>query len=131
MDQNGEEEKSISQPEDDMDDIMNFLTKTFDDETNTGRHRQCLSCNLCAKTFNKISNAVDHVRTHLSQKPYACKHCGKSYTQSSNRDRHERNSVCTRRTQRKTLKIKAKMKANISVSGQKKFSTNQNDLFLG
>ena len=39
MDQNGEE-KSILQPEEeDMDDIMSFLSKTFYDETNTGRHR--------------------------------------------------------------------------------------------
>ena len=38
MDKKGEE-KSNLQPEDDMDDIMSFLTKTFEDETNTGRHR--------------------------------------------------------------------------------------------
>ena len=36
------------------------------------RHFQCLTC---SKTFSKLSNVKDHVRTHLGTKPYACELC--------------------------------------------------------
>ena len=80
-----------------MQQIMQILRKSYAENDRTRRRRQCLTCSICEKTFGKICNAVDHVRTHLAQKPFSCSNCGKTYTQQGNRDRHMKNGVCARR----------------------------------
>lgn len=39
----------------------------------TGRHNQILQCLHCPKTFTKLCNVKDHVRTHIGLRPFSCK----------------------------------------------------------
>ena len=41
----------------------------------TGRRNQCLECLTCGKSFIKMCNILDHVRTHAGERPYPCKYC--------------------------------------------------------
>ena len=89
---------------DEMKKIMRMLTKTFEISESTGRLNQLLTCLQCKRSFAKLHNGIDHVRTHFKSRPFSCPNCGKSFTQAGNRDRHIQNAICSRRMQRKRQK---------------------------
>lgn len=60
----------------------------------TGRLNQRRQCKVCLKTFGKMSNVKDHVRTHNLLKPFACSYCPQTFSQQGNRDRHMKRRVC-------------------------------------
>ena len=68
--------------------ISSTLRKSYEAQEESRRPRQILKCTECPVAFHKLCNAVDHVRTHFSQRPFSCGHCGQTFTQSGNRDRH-------------------------------------------
>lgn len=60
----------------------------------TGRFNQRRQCKVCLKTFGKMSNVKDHVRTHNQLKPFSCSFCPQTFSQQGNRDRHQKRRVC-------------------------------------
>ena len=47
------------------------------------------SCNICDKTFKKLSDVTKHRRIHFDGE-YQCSHCGKKFKSAWNRNVHER-----------------------------------------
>lgn len=60
----------------------------------TDRLNKIFQCNLCQKRFDKVSNVIDHIKTHTNERPYQCSICDKSFAQKGNRDRHEKKQSC-------------------------------------
>ncbi|XP_061880577.1 gastrula zinc finger protein XlCGF52.1-like isoform X1 [Entelurus aequoreus] len=54
-------------------------------ENTTKKH---LSCSVCAKSFMKKSNLIQHMRIHTGEKTFNCSVCGKSFTQKGNLSQH-------------------------------------------
>ncbi|XP_039645658.1 zinc finger protein 391-like isoform X1 [Perca fluviatilis] len=48
------------------------------------------SCQICGRSFNRISSLKYHLITHTGEKPYSCKTCGKTYGQISSLKYHIR-----------------------------------------
>ena len=55
----------------------------------TGRNQQNLVCRICGKISTKLCNMKDHIRRHLSIKPFACSLCGRGFARMNTRDIHE------------------------------------------
>ena len=60
----------------------------------TGRYNQVLKCVTCDRSFTKLCNVLDHVRTHQGDRPYSCGLCHQTFAQRGNRDRHQKMRVC-------------------------------------
>ena len=60
----------------------------------TERLNKIFQCNLCQKRFDKVSNVIDHIKTHTDERPYPCSICNRSFAQKGNRDRHEKKQSC-------------------------------------
>ena len=61
----------------------------------TSRTKQIFKCEFtsCSRSFRKIHNFLDHLRTHTGEKPYICPYiktegCSKSFAQKSNLNKH-------------------------------------------
>ena len=48
------------------------------------------SCSVCHRTFTKPAHLQRHVRTHVSEKPFACEHCSKPFARTDALHRHIR-----------------------------------------
>lgn len=38
-------------------------------------------CEICKKTFNRVSTLISHRKTHSEKKPHMCRVCGKGFHQ--------------------------------------------------
>jgi hypothetical protein len=45
-------------------------------------------CEVCQKTFNRVSTLISHRRTHFDDKPHKCHVCGKGFHQKGNLKNH-------------------------------------------
>lgn len=45
-------------------------------------------CEVCQKTFNRVSTLISHRRTHFDDKPHKCHICGKGFHQKGNLKNH-------------------------------------------
>lgn len=55
------------------------------------------SCGTCGRRFTKQCNLVRHAVVHSGEKPYPCPTCGKCFTQSSSLKSHQRTHLLPRR----------------------------------
>ncbi|CAO3611555.1 unnamed protein product [Cunninghamella blakesleeana] len=44
----------------------------------------------CGKSFNRPYNLQSHMKTHTSERPYACSSCGRRFARQHDRNRHEK-----------------------------------------
>ena len=47
------------------------------------------SCNLCERSFDKISNMKQHVLLHTGEKPFSCEQCGKEFRRKYHLNKHK------------------------------------------
>ena len=52
----------------------------YEMNASTQRMNRKFACTMCKKTFTKLSNVKDHIRTHLGTQPYACQFCNQRFS---------------------------------------------------
>lgn len=55
-------------------------------------------CDICLRKFSEKSNMEWHLRIHSGERPYQCDLCNKSYTRLPHLQRHKKEGLCFRKT---------------------------------
>ncbi|XP_061751199.1 zinc finger protein OZF-like isoform X2 [Nerophis ophidion] len=134
---------SDSEAEDEVEEPLSSDTDCEGDmRTHTDKHsgcskrkseKKCLSCSVCAKSFNRKSNLTQHMVTHRGEKSYNCSVCSKSFSRKGNLTQHMKThaekhfccSVCDKRfffrqnLTRHVTRHKVGKPFNCSVGGKK------------
>ena len=60
--------------------ITACYTKVISTNPETMRRKQTLTCMLCGLQSARLHNMKDHIRSHLSERPFKCQICGVGFS---------------------------------------------------
>lgn len=83
---NNELDKHTRDYHPDRSDLSELFKITPKKVTPTSKH----SCHICGKFFTRRYHKINHINSHMNEKPYSCTICGKDFTRENDRKRHEK-----------------------------------------